>query len=48
MGAGYNTEFGNTNGSNSNPRFTRVNFVGSVKVNVIPEMSAEEYIREMT
>ena len=32
MGAGYNTEFGNTNGSNSNPRFTRVNFVGSVKV----------------
>ena len=32
MGAGYSTEFGNTNGSNSNPRFTRVNFVGSVKV----------------
>ena len=32
MGAGYSTEFGNTNGSNSNPRFIRVNFVGSVKV----------------
>ena len=32
MGAGYSTEFGNTNGSNSDLRFTRVNFVWSVKV----------------
>ena len=33
MGAGYDVKFGNNNGSNSTPRFTKVKFEGSVKVN---------------
>ena len=33
MGAGYHNGFGDINGSNSNPRFTRIRFEGTVKVN---------------